>query len=624
MKDGCESKKVDKTKRRELPVISAGEKPRSRAAKWRAAALVLVQLLMAAHIIQWQMTGRTVSPIEPSETMFTLQNGAINAGAIFFTLAILSTLILGRWVCGWMCHVVALQDFCAWLMNKIGIRPRPFRSRLLMFVPIIAAFYMFLWPVVVRAFTKPANQPLIPEFTNHLIVSDFWATFPPVWVAIPFLFIVGFVTVYFLGSKGFCTYGCPYGGVFVQADKVAPGRIRVTDDCEQCGICTTTCMANVKVHAEVAKYGMVIDPGCMKHMDCISVCPKDALYFGFGKPPVAITREKGKTHQLSWPEEIFAAVAFIVSYFAVWDVYNVVPLLLALALAAITAFVALRFLQFFRKSELPFLNWKLKSAGKIQLAGILFMAFAAAWLALIAHSGFVRYHEKMGALAFEKVQIPDELALAQADPTVWLGEPEKGIVASGREHLDTAIKWGALTNAVAIPRLAWFEYLSNNPERAVELLAGIAEHQSEQPRALSLYYRGAILNRLGRHEEALASLDSAIRTSPQLATAAEEKGEALWRLGKRPEAFAVWSEAAQRNPALPVLNNFLAGAARELSQPNAATYEARADARTPNDAYFHFMLAQRLARLGFITLAEKHHRRATTLNPSLRNRELAK
>ena len=29
---------------------------------------------------------------------------------------------------------------------------------------------------------------------------------------------------------------------------------------------------------------MVVDPGCMKCMDCVSVCPNDALYFGFGKP----------------------------------------------------------------------------------------------------------------------------------------------------------------------------------------------------------------------------------------------------------------------------------------------------------------------------------------------------
>ena len=85
----------------------------------------------------------------------------------------------------------------------------------------------------------------MPPFTNHLVTSDFWATFPPLAVAVPFLFICGFMTVYFLGSKGFCTYACPYGGFFVLADKVAPGKIRVTDACNQCGHCTAVCTSNV-------------------------------------------------------------------------------------------------------------------------------------------------------------------------------------------------------------------------------------------------------------------------------------------------------------------------------------------------------------------------------------------
>ena len=154
---------------------------------------------MIAHVIQWWIMGTTISPIEPSETMYTLQRGAINAGLIFFSLAILATLIFGRFVCGWGCHILALQDFCAWLLKKIGLTPKPFRSRLLVYVPLIAALYMFVWPTVFRAFTKPADGPLIPEFTNHLVTNNFWETFPSVAVAIPFLFICGFMTVYFLG-----------------------------------------------------------------------------------------------------------------------------------------------------------------------------------------------------------------------------------------------------------------------------------------------------------------------------------------------------------------------------------------------------------------------------------------
>ncbi len=69
---------------------------KSKTSRWRAAALILLNLLMIAHIIQWRIMGKTISPIEPSETMHTLQRGAVNAGFIFFALAILATLIFGR------------------------------------------------------------------------------------------------------------------------------------------------------------------------------------------------------------------------------------------------------------------------------------------------------------------------------------------------------------------------------------------------------------------------------------------------------------------------------------------------------------------------------------------------
>ena len=75
---------------------------------------------MIAHIIQWRIMGKTVSPIEPSETMYTLQKGFVNAGFIFFSLAILATLIFGRFVCGWGCHILALQDLCGWLLKENG------------------------------------------------------------------------------------------------------------------------------------------------------------------------------------------------------------------------------------------------------------------------------------------------------------------------------------------------------------------------------------------------------------------------------------------------------------------------------------------------------------------------
>ncbi len=575
---------------------------------------------MIAHIIQWRVMGKTISPIEPSETMHTLQQGAINAGFIFFALAILATLIFGRFVCGWGCHILALQDFCAWMLKKIGLTPKPFRSRLLVYVPLIGALYMFVWPTVYKFFSSPEHGPLFPKFTNHLVTTNFWATFPSVSVAIPFLFVCGFMTVYFLGQKGFCTYACPYGGFFGLADKLSPGKIRVTDACNQCGHCTATCTSNVLVHAEVKQYGMVVDPGCMKCMDCVSVCPNDALYFGFGKPTLLVPKSNAikKNYSVTWPEEIVGALVFLGSFLAVRGVYGLVPFLMALGCATVTTFLTLKTWRLLGANELSFYRFNLNSSGRIRTAGWGFAAFAVVWIGLNAHSGWVRYHEYEGDRAFQKLQIPDELALAQTNPAPWLSLIDRESSLEGKKHFQAASNFGLFINSEALSKLAWFEYLSGDAEQSVALLSQAAAHQQGQAKALSLYYRGTILNRLGHYEQAQTSLDEAVAERADLILAQQEKGESLWQLGRKEEAISVWSDAVQRNPRLVLANNQLAGAERSLGRfEEAIAHEKQADQFTPDNPLYHWTIGLRLQHLGMNELAEKHFQRAIQLDPGL-------
>ncbi len=436
--------KVNKN-RTELPILQPNENdPRaplrkSGMGRTRAAVLILVQLIILLHITHFYLYGWSLSPVEPSESMYTLELGYLNAGAIFFGLAIISTVIFGRFFCGWGCHIVALQDLCGYLLRRTGIRPKPFRSRLLAFVPFAIAFYMFCWPTVKRLWRGEPH----PGFSNHLITENFWATFPGPFNSILTFAVCGGLIVYVLGNKGFCTYACPYGAFFSISDRLAVGRIRVTDACRQCGQCTAVCTSNVSVAAEVRDFGMVVDPGCMKCMDCVSACPNDALYFGLTsktgsrssavnlKDPAKPSRRR-KSYDFSIAEELFGLVVASVAVYAMRGLYDGPALLLSVALGVITAYLAIQFIRLFRVRDLRIQNLRLKKNGKITFLGGWVAIFICAWFAFNLHSSFVQFQRYRGRVHLRQI--------ATTWPDLLAGQAQQKFTSADRANIDTARK----------------------------------------------------------------------------------------------------------------------------------------------------------------------------------------
>ena len=252
--------------------MSTSAKPRERLrhqrnnrfSRWRAASLVFVHVLILGHVVHWLVAGKTLAPLEMNEVMHTLELGIVTAGALFMLLALLATALFGRFFCSWACHILALQDLSAWALRRMRIKPRPVRSRLLLWVPIGVMLYMFLWPQVMRLLEGRAYPGL--RFLDDeggwasFLTSDFSRNLPGPVVAILTFLVCGFVLVYVLGSRSFCSYVCPYGAVFGLADRVAPGRIRSRDACTQCGTCTAVCDSGIRVHEETERYGTVVSP----------------------------------------------------------------------------------------------------------------------------------------------------------------------------------------------------------------------------------------------------------------------------------------------------------------------------------------------------------------------------
>jgi tetratricopeptide (TPR) repeat protein/polyferredoxin len=312
------------------------ELAKSRYGKWRALSLILVYVAMIAHIAHWQVKGQTMAPLELSEIMKALELGVVSPGVIFIGLMLLGSAVLGRFFCSWGCHMLALQDLSHWILKKLRIRPITVRSRVLLLVPFLTAGYMFFWPQIKRL----SEGRELPEASARLVTTNFWRDLPgPLVIALTAL-TCGFLIVYLFGGRGFCTYGCPYGVLFGFMDRIAPGKIRAAGGCEQCGRCTAICTSGVRVHEEVRAYGMVVNPRCMKDLDCVSVCPNNALQYGFGRPTIGRPRAIAG-YGLSILEELALVALFVLALFTWGGLLGNAPILVNLALSAATAYLAI-------------------------------------------------------------------------------------------------------------------------------------------------------------------------------------------------------------------------------------------------------------------------------------------
>ena len=557
----------------EAPKIRA-----SRAGKWRALSLVLVHALVAIHIVHWMKRGSSLTPLEPSESMEFAKTGLVNAGLLFFVLMIASTLVFGRWFCGWACHIVALQDGARWLLHKLGIRPRAVNLGLLAVVPWLAFAYMFLGPLAERAIEGVGLGVSGVQLTR----PDFWGTFPPWPVALATFLVCGLAIVYLLGAKGFCTYGCPYGAIFGVVDQLAPMRIVVSDACEGCGHCTAVCSSNVKVHQEVRDFGAVVDPGCMKCLDCVSVCPKNALSVGWGAPAIAKKTRKPldprpKTPLARW----LGLLGFELAALAVfqWHGGAIEPrLVLVLGLLSFAVTVAFKS-KAQRRAEY--------TLAEELVLGLLFL------LAMLAFRG---WHDS----------VPFLFALGLSSVLAYLGLQAlrlawKRDVSIQRWHLRTAGKLsrvGVSFTVLCLPLAGVWTWAWRDQSALREKSAQIAARERAHAEALAAYNEGVSLAQQNQIDGAAARFRRSVELDPEFIEAREDLAGMLCASGHFREGIAEYGAALQRHPDDAGTHALVARAYVELGEyENARGALERALALQPDDPGLREFHAQVLAHL---------------------------
>jgi polyferredoxin len=488
--------------------------------RWRATTLGAVYLLFVIHVVQWKLAGHTLAPLEFSEAMYTLELGIVTAGFLFMVVAFLATVVVGRFFCGWACHILALEDLSAYLLKKLGIRPKPVRSRVLLLVPPLVLFYMFVWPIVKRVLDGTA-APSLRIATD----ADGWASFVtkdllrampgPGITALTFA-VCGFADVYFLGSRSFCSYACPYGALLAIGERFAPGRIVAKGDCTGCGKCTAACETHISVHQELLQFGKIVNPSCLKAMDCVDACPEGNVVFGFAKPALFKSWRSlgrfGVPYDFTLAEDAVMAAVFLGTVAIYRGLYDSISFFLALAIGGILAYLAVLGFRLVRDPNIRLSPFQLRLKGSLRPAGRAFVGFLLVLMGFTAHSAFIRWHEWRGGA------IHDEIS-AGIDRGVP-ADPER--CAAARRHLESCEHFGLVRPLALERRLASLHLFREEQDAALPYVRRIVEREPDDfewriTLAAILLTKSEVGEAVGNLEAVTRASEDGLRDDPRAA-----------------------------------------------------------------------------------------------------------
>lgn len=201
------------------------------------------------------------APMIPYSFQFLVLRDVISLGvplpmaALGLVLVLLLTFVFGRFFCGYVCPIGAVQE----LMSRLPVKQKRIRDRKT--VMIVHVFFFILFLLLGLVFSV--------NMLDYVGISGFFN------LQLTSLFSLVFVLVLFLSVvvyRPFCRLVCPYGLLLSFAALKSVFQLKRNENCVDCGICEKECPTD---EAMVDAFKQE----CYLCMRCSEVCPKEGLSY---------------------------------------------------------------------------------------------------------------------------------------------------------------------------------------------------------------------------------------------------------------------------------------------------------------------------------------------------------
>ena len=183
----------------------------------------------------------------------------------FWLILPVSAILFGRVFCGWACP--------GGLINQLFGILAPIKLRFKILVTPIAPYFKHLALALALYVCFIMGQPTktvpvpVGDFFESVSLTFAHADF--IWLARTFI-VLGVMVLGLILANAWCRYACPAGGLLAILKSISIFNVYRTEACNACDKCIKLC--------HMGTYPAEFN--CTNCMDCVSVCPQDAIKIG--------------------------------------------------------------------------------------------------------------------------------------------------------------------------------------------------------------------------------------------------------------------------------------------------------------------------------------------------------
>ncbi|MBI9032755.1 4Fe-4S binding protein [bacterium] len=194
-------------------------------------------------------------------------------GSIVGAIILLLTPVLGRWFCGWLCPLGAIQEIFYKLTNgKSKGKVKPLisdnwdkRLKLIKYFVLLGNIF-FAYFLIQALYMKACPLVALANLGNYLLVSSI-------------VFFIIMISSLFV-ERIWCRYFCPYGALMslllLLGNLLRIPRIMLKVNksmCVDCGLCSANCPMQIKVEDK----NQVSNSECILCQRCKAKCPRQGI-----------------------------------------------------------------------------------------------------------------------------------------------------------------------------------------------------------------------------------------------------------------------------------------------------------------------------------------------------------